>query len=84
MVKLQTALFLEGSSYTYATLDVPGRKNVPDVWDCDISDTDPELSLTVGSCQLIIVPPVPTLISSTIFLGQLVMIGGSLSTMYNK
>ena len=80
MVKLQTALFPAKSSYTYSTLVIPSGKNAPDVWDCDISDTDPELSVIVGSCQFIVAPPIPTSISSTIFLGQSVLTGGTVST----
>ncbi len=57
--KVQVALLPEPSVYTYRTWVVPRVKKVPGAWLLDDKVTIPELSVAVGSVQVMMVPLVP-------------------------
>ena len=77
--KLQVASFPEASVALYRTSCGPGtKKRSPDCL-LELTDGDtPELSVTVGSCQLTLTSSVVTL-SIAMSLGQYVNTGGSWS-----
>ena len=59
-LKTHVALLPDPSVNVYVTSVVPTRKKFPGACVLDDKETNPELSVAVGSVQVTVVPPVPS------------------------
>lgn len=77
---MHSAEFWLASVNWYVTKVVPTWKNVPGPFVLETKVTNPERSVAEGSIQVIVVPVSPSSMTSCITAGQLVIVGGVVST----